>query len=63
MAVPKRKHSNSRTNKRRANDGLKAKNLTVCPKCSTTLPTHVVCPTCGYYMGRVVNPARSEGDE
>ena len=62
MAVPKRKHSNSRTNKRRAHDGLKAKNLSVCPKCSTSLPTHVVCPTCGYYMGRVVIPEKVTED-
>ena len=62
MAVPKRKHSNSRSGKRRAGDGLKAKPLTLCPKCSTTTPTHVVCPTCGYYMGRVVSPAKEEID-
>ena len=63
MAVPKRKHSNSRSGKRRANDGLKAKNLTICPKCSASVPTHVVCPQCGYYMGRVVMPERIEIDE
>ncbi|QDU92984.1 50S ribosomal protein L32 [Lignipirellula cremea] len=54
MAVPKRKHSNSRTGKRRAHDAKKPKALTTCPKCSTALPTHVVCPNCGNYMGRVV---------
>ncbi|MDG2469809.1 MAG: 50S ribosomal protein L32 [Pirellulaceae bacterium] len=54
MAVPKRKHSNSRTGKRRSHDSKRPKQLTVCPKCSTSLPTHVVCPTCGYYMGRTV---------
>ncbi|HTN77722.1 MAG TPA: 50S ribosomal protein L32 [Pirellulaceae bacterium] len=54
MAVPKRKQSNSRTGRRRAHDAKKAKQLTLCPKCSTALPTHVVCPTCGNYMGRVV---------
>ncbi|MCP4082894.1 MAG: 50S ribosomal protein L32 [Pirellulaceae bacterium] len=61
MAVPKRKHSNSRTGKRRAHDSLKARNLTVCPKCSTVTPTHVVCPTCGFYMGRVVNAPKEAG--
>lgn len=58
MAVPKRKHSNSRSGKRRAHDSLKPRNLTVCPKCSTVTPTHVVCPTCGFYMGRVVDPPK-----
>jgi large subunit ribosomal protein L32 len=61
MAVPKRKQSNARTGSRRAHDRLKAANLTVCPRCSTVLPTHVVCPKCGSYMGRVVDPPT--GDE
>ncbi len=54
MAVPKRRQSNSRTGKRRSHDHKKAKQLTFCPKCSTAVPTHIVCPNCGYYMGRVV---------
>jgi len=54
MAVPKRKHSNSRTGKRRSHDSLKPKQLTFCPKCSTAHPTHVVCPNCGHYMGRTL---------
>lgn len=55
MAVPKRKHSNSRTGKRRSHDGLQAKELTDCPKCNYRIPTHVACPNCGSYMGRVVD--------
>ena len=54
MAVPKRKHSNSRSGKRRSHDAKKPRQLTVCKNCSTSLPTHVVCPECGYYMGRTV---------
>ena len=60
MAVPKRKHSNSRTGKRRSHDGKKARQLTICVKCSTTVPTHVVCPECGYYMGRTVIESDSD---
>ncbi|HMP79324.1 MAG TPA: 50S ribosomal protein L32 [Pirellulaceae bacterium] len=56
MAVPKRKHSNSRSGKRRAHDRLTPKKLVLCPKCSTAHPSHVVCPKCGYYMSRVVVP-------
>ena len=52
MAVPKRKHSNSRTGMRRAHDALKRRQLQACPKCSTALPSHVICPNCGHYMGR-----------
>ena len=54
MAVPKRKHSNHRTGIRRSHDALKARQVSYCPKCSTAKPTHVVCPNCGYYMGRTV---------
>lgn len=54
MAVPKRKHSNARTGSRRAHDALKPRQLQTCPKCSTSVPSHVICPKCGYYMGRVI---------
>lgn len=60
MAVPKRKHSNSRTNKRRAHDFLTPKAVKVCAKCSTKHPPHVICPNCGYYMSRVVVAAEEE---
>jgi large subunit ribosomal protein L32 len=54
MAVPKRKHSNARTGSRRAHDFKTPKQLLYCPQCSTARPAHVVCPNCGYYMGRIV---------
>ncbi|HBE66889.1 MAG TPA: 50S ribosomal protein L32 [Planctomycetaceae bacterium] len=54
MAVPKRKHSNSRSGKRRSHHRIKAKQTTFCPQCSISVPTHVVCPKCGHYMGRTV---------
>jgi large subunit ribosomal protein L32 len=54
MGVPKRKHSNSRTGKRRAHDAVKPPGLGECPKCHKVKPSHVICPNCGYYMGRVV---------
>ena len=63
MAVPKRKHSNSRSGKRRSHDRLSSKNLAVCPQCSSMIPTHVVCPDCGYYMGRIVSPIEEEVSE
>ncbi len=54
MAVPKRRHSNSRTGSRRAHDALKPIELGICPKCSTAVPSHMICPKCGNYMGRKV---------
>lgn len=54
MAVPKRRQSNARTGSRRAHDHITPKQLQICPKCSTPRPSHVVCPNCGFYMGRTV---------
>jgi len=54
MAVPKRRQSNAKTGSRRAHDALKPKQLSMCEQCSTPLPTHMVCPKCGHYMGRKV---------
>ena len=54
MAQPKRKQSNSRTGKRRSHDALKPRQLHACTKCGTMTPSHVICPNCGHYMGRVM---------
>jgi large subunit ribosomal protein L32 len=54
MAVPKRRQSNARTRSRRAHDFKTAPQLQICPKCSTAIPSHVVCPNCGHYMGRPI---------
>ncbi len=54
MAVPKRKTSKSRRNKRRAHDRLPTPPQAKCPQCSEPCMPHRVCPTCGYYHGRAV---------
>lgn len=54
MAVPKRKHSNSRTGKRRAHDAKTARQTQLCPTCSQTVLSHAVCSNCGSYQGRQV---------
>jgi len=54
MAVPKRKHSNSRTNKRRSHDAVRPRHVIYCPECSSPVPSHAICPNCGHYMGRKV---------
>ncbi len=54
MAVPKRKHSNSRTGKRRSHDAMTPRHVQSCPKCSTRVPPHTICPNCGHYGGRVI---------
>lgn len=54
MPNPKRKHSKSRTGKRRAHDHLAAPTYGNCPNCGKPRPPHIVCPECGFYRGRVV---------
>lgn len=55
MALPKRKHSKSRRDKRRsANSKLYASNLSICSNCKKPALPHRVCQFCGYYKGKPV---------
>ncbi len=55
MAVPKRKVSKARRDKRRSNVWkLKAPALVKCPQCGELTLPHRVCKNCGYYNGRAV---------
>lgn len=54
MGLPKRRHSNARTRKRRAHDALVPPSLAVCPQCREKMLPHRACPGCGYYRGREV---------
>ena len=55
MALPKRKHSKSRRDKRRSmNSKLFAANLSVCSQCKKPTLPHRACPHCGYYKGKPV---------
>ncbi|MFQ5734336.1 MAG: 50S ribosomal protein L32 [Planctomycetaceae bacterium] len=54
MAVPKRRQSKSRSRKRRSHTAVTVPQLAYCPQCQTAVPTHTVCPTCGYYQGRTL---------
>jgi large subunit ribosomal protein L32 len=55
MALPKRKHSKSRRDKRRGgNSKLSAVNLAICPQCKARRLSHRACPFCGYYKGKPV---------
>jgi len=54
MAVPKKKHTKTRRNKRRANKSLKKINFSFCPKCKEPILPHHFCPFCGTYKGKEV---------
>jgi large subunit ribosomal protein L32 len=54
MAVPKRKKSKSKRDKRRTHQKLTAPNTAACPECGEVTLPHHVCPNCGYYKGRKV---------
>ena len=58
MANPKRRHSKTRTAKRRAHDALTPVGLKECPQCHELQPPHLVCPHCGYYKGRQVRSVK-----
>jgi large subunit ribosomal protein L32 len=60
MAVPKRKTSKSRRDKRRATHKLSIPALVECPQCHQPKRPHHVCPTCGTYKGREVEPLRTQ---
>lgn len=59
MANPKRKHSKSRTRKRRSKyyNRLEEPQMMECPNCGSAKLMHRACPSCGHYRGRqVVEP-------
>jgi large subunit ribosomal protein L32 len=54
MAVPKKRTSSARRDKRRAQHKAAVPNLNRCPKCHEPRLPHRVCPNCGTYAGREV---------
>lgn len=54
MAVPKRRTSRSKRDKRRSHDSLSQPPRSDCPQCGEPKLPHRVCPSCGTYRGREV---------
>lgn len=54
MAAPKRRTSKMKKRMRRASKRWRAPGFGKCPECGSTVPSHVACPSCGYYRGRQV---------
>jgi large subunit ribosomal protein L32 len=62
MPNPKRRHSKSRSRKRRAHDALTPVGSSDCPNCGAPRLSHRVCPSCGFYNKRVVIAKKSESN-
>jgi large subunit ribosomal protein L32 len=54
MAVPKRKTSKSKRDKRRSHDGLTSPARSTCPACGAPKVPHRICGACGDYKGQTV---------
>ncbi len=54
MAVPFRRTSKTRKNKRRTHYKLAVPGMTECPECGELKITHRVCRACGSYKGKDV---------
>lgn len=62
MANPKRRHTRSRRDKRRAHWVLRPPHLVECPSCHQPRLPHRACPNCGKYDGRQVLPVAEEAE-
>ncbi len=59
MPNPKRRHSKSRRNMRRAHDFLTTPSLSKCTHCGAATMPHRVCAGCGHYKGKQVIAAKN----
>lgn len=63
MALPKRRHSQSRRNKRRTHQKLSVPALVECAHCHTMILPHNACQKCGYYQGEKVDHTVQEEEK
>jgi large subunit ribosomal protein L32 len=54
MAVPKKRTSSTRRDKRRTHDVAKMPAVSTCSHCGEPCRPHHVCDKCGYYDGKQV---------
>ncbi|MBI4057300.1 MAG: 50S ribosomal protein L32 [Elusimicrobia bacterium] len=61
MANPKRKWTRSRRDSRRASNWrLSLGSSSVCSQCGKAKLSHRVCPSCGFYDGKLVVPKKEK---
>lgn len=51
MALPKKKTSRARRDRRRAHEALDPIHLVPCPQCREMTRPHHICPACGTFRG------------
>lgn len=59
-ALPKRRISKARRDRRRAHDFIKPFHLVRCQECGAMKRSHHVCLECGTYNGRQIFPEAEE---
>ena len=61
MPNPKRKHTPHRRDSRRsANSKIEALNSNICSNCGAPKMPHRVCPSCGFYDGKLIVPKKAK---
>jgi large subunit ribosomal protein L32 len=61
MPNPKRKHTRSRRDSRRASNWrLDLGTASACPHCKRARASHQVCPHCGFYGAELVIPKKEK---
>ncbi|OGE30599.1 50S ribosomal protein L32 [Candidatus Daviesbacteria bacterium RIFCSPHIGHO2_01_FULL_44_29] len=56
---PKKRHSKAAKRVRRASIKLTSLKLIACAKCGDKTPSHMVCRSCGFYSGALVQKAKT----
>jgi len=60
MAVPKRKTSKSRRDRRSSCKFIRPQIVVKCKNCDRPILPHIVCASCGYYKGRKILSTKIE---
>jgi len=60
MPLPKRRHSNQRTRKRRTHYKITLPVVGTCPRCHAPREPYHACLSCGFYNGRVVSKIKKK---
>ena len=63
MAVPKRRQSGSRRDKRRSTKKIGDVQHSVCPQCKSVKTPHRICSECGYYGEKEIIKSKLDKDK